>query len=60
MLCLCCTLFLVFTFNTQDDPSLNLLVIGVAVFGLLALTHFTGLIYKMYLDSCILESENVL
>ena len=52
MLCLRCTLFLVFAFNTRADPSLNLLVVGTAVTGLLTLTHFTGLIYK----SCILIS----
>ena len=51
MLCLRCTLLLVFAFNTRADPSLNLLVIGTAVTGLLTLTHFTGLIYqKLYLD----------
>ena len=51
MLCLRCTLLLVFAFNTRADPSLNLLVIGTAVIGLLTLTHFTGLIYKKwYLD----------
>ena len=46
-----CTMLLVFAFNTHADPSLNLLVIGTAVIGLLTLTHFTGLMYKMlYLD----------
>ena len=39
MLCLCCALFLVFAFNTEDDPSLNLLAIGAVVIGLLTLTH---------------------
>ena len=52
MLCLRCTLLLVFAFNTRADPSLNLLVIVTAVIGLLTLTHFTGLIYK----SCTLIS----
>ena len=48
-----------FAFNTQDDPSLNLLVIGAVVTGLLTLTHFTGLIYKKtYLD--ILEIPYIL
>ena len=52
MLCLRCTLLLVFAFNTHADPSLNLLVIVTAVIGLLTLTHFTGLIYKrLYLDT---------
>ena len=59
MLCLRCTLLLVFAFNTHADPSLNLLVIGTAVIGLLTLTHFTGLIYKkLYLD--ILEISFIL
>ena len=59
MLCLRCTLLLVFAFNTHADPSLNLLVIGTAVIGLLTLTHFTGLIYKkMYLE--ILEISFIL
>ena len=59
MLSLRCALFLVFAFNTQDDPSLNLLAIGTVVIGLLTLTHFTGLIYKrMYLD--ILEISYIL
>jgi len=59
MLSLRCALFLVFAFNTQDDPSLNLLVIGAVVIGLLTLTHFTGLIYKrMFLD--ILEISYIL
>ena len=59
MLCLRCTLLLVFAFNTHADPSLNLLVIGTAVTGLLTLTHFTGLIYKkLYLD--ILEISFIL
>ena len=59
MLCLRCTLFLVFAFNTQADPSINLLAIGAVVIGLLTLTHFTGLIYKkMYLD--ILEISHIL
>ena len=59
MLCLRCALFLVFAFNTQADPSLNLLTIGAVVIGLLTLTHFTGLIYKkMYLD--ILEISFIL
>jgi len=31
MLCLRCALFLVFAFNTQDDPSLNLLANGAVV-----------------------------
>ena len=51
MLCLRCTLLLVFAFNTHADPSLNLMVVGTAVIGLLTLTHFTGLMYKkLYLD----------
>ena len=51
MLCLRCTLLLVFAFNTRADPSLNLLVIVTAVIGLLTITHFTGFIYKkLYLD----------
>ena len=59
MLCLRCALLLVFAFNTQDYPSLNLLVIGAVVIGLLTLTHSTGLIYKrMYLD--ILEISYIL
>ena len=59
MLCLRCALFLVFAFNIQADPSLNLLAIGAVVIGLLTLTHFTGLIYKkMYLD--ILEISFIL
>ena len=59
MLCLRCTLLLVFAFNTHADPSLNLLVIGTAVIGLLTLTHFTGVIYKkLYLD--ILEISFIL
>ena len=59
MLCLRCTLLLVFAFNTRADPSLNLLVIVTAVIGLLTLTHFTGLIYiKLYLD--ILEISFIL
>ena len=48
-----------FAFNTQADPSLNLLAIGTVVIGLLTLTHFTGFIYKkLYLD--ILEISFVL
>ena len=59
MLCLRSTLFFVFAFNTQADPSLNLLAIGAVVIGLLTLTHFTGLMYKkMYLD--ILEISFIL
>ena len=59
MLFLRSALFLVFAFNTQADPSINLLSIGVVVIGLLTLTHFTGLIYKkMYLD--ILEISFIL
>ena len=59
MLCLRCTMLLVFAFNTHADPSLNLLVIGTAVIGLLTLTHFTGFIYKkLYLD--ILEISFIL
>ena len=59
MLCLRCALFLVFAFNTQADPSLNLLAIGAVVVGLLTVTHFTGLIYKkMYPD--ILEISFIL
>ena len=59
LLCLRCALLLVFAFNTQADPSLNLLVIGTAVIGLLTLTHFTGLVYKkLYLD--ILEISFIL
>ena len=59
MLCLRCTLLLVFAFNTRADPSLNLLVIVTAVIGLLTLTHFTGFIYKkLYLD--ILEISFIL
>ena len=59
MLCLRCALFLVFAFNTQADPSLNLLAIGAVVVGVLTVTHFTGLIYKkMYLD--ILEISFIL
>jgi len=51
LVCLRCVLLLVFAFNTQADPSLNLLVIGTVVIGLLTLTHFTGFIYKkLYLD----------
>ena len=59
MLCLRCTLLLVFASNTHADPSLNLLVIVTAVIGLLTLTHFTGLMYKkLYLD--ILEISFIL
>ena len=59
MLCLRCTLLLVFAFNTRADPSLNLLVIVTAVIGLLTITHFTGFIYKkLYLD--ILEISFIL
>jgi len=38
MLCLRRALFLVFAFNTQADPSINLLAIGAVVIGLLTLT----------------------
>jgi len=59
LVCLRCALLLVFAFNTQADPSLNLLVIGTVVIGLLILTHFTGLLHKMlYLD--ILEISFIL
>jgi len=59
LLCLHCALLLVFAFNTQADPSINFLVIGTVVIGLLTLTHFTGLIYKrMFLD--ILEISYIL
>jgi len=59
LLCLRCALLLVFAFNTQADPSLNLLVIETVVIGLLTLIHFTGLIYKrLYLD--ILEISFIL
>ena len=59
MLCLRCTLSLVFAFNSQADPSINLLAIGAVVIGLLTLTNFTGLIYKRtYLD--ILEISFIL
>ena len=59
LLCLRCVLLLVFAFNTQADPSLNLMAIGIVVIGLLTLTHFTGFIYKkLYLD--ILEISFIL
>ena len=59
MLCLRCILFLVFAFNVEANPSLNLLAIEVVVIGLLTLIHFVGLIYKkLYLD--IIEASFIL
>ena len=48
-----------FAFNTQVDPSLNLLAIRTVVTALLTLTHLTGL---MYITFCldILEISFVL
>ena len=46
MLCLRCALFLVFAFNTQADPSLNLLAISSVAFGLTVVKQYTGVVYK--------------
>ena len=50
-----------FASNTHADPSLNLLVVGTAVIGLLTLTHFTGLMYKkLYLDISFIVNLGIL
>ena len=46
MLCLRCALFLVFAFNTQADPSLNLLAISSVALGLTVVKQYTGVVYK--------------
>ena len=59
LLCLRCALFLVFAFNIQADPSLNLLAISSVAFGLTLLTRFTGTVYKkLHID--ILEASFIL
>ena len=59
MLCLRCALFLVFAFNTQADPSINLLAISSAAFGLTLVTRYTGAVYsKLHVD--ILEASFIL
>ena len=59
LLCLRCVLFLVFAFNIQADPSLNLLAISSAAFGLILVTRYTGAVYKkLYVD--ILEASFIL
>ena len=59
LLCLRCALFLVFAFNIQADPSLNLLAISSVTFGLTLLTRFTGTVYaKLHID--ILEASFIL
>ena len=51
MLFLRSALFLVFAFNTQADPSLNLLAISSVVFGLIVVKQYTGVVYmKLYVD----------
>ena len=47
LLCLRCVLLLVFAFNTQADPSLNLLAISSVAFGLILITRYTGAVYRM-------------
>jgi len=59
LLCLRCALFLVFAFNTEADPSINLLAISSVAFGLTVLTRYTGAVYrKLYVD--LLETSFVL
>ena len=59
LLCLRCALFLVFVFNTQADPSINLLSITSAAFRPILVTHYTGAVYrKLHVD--ILEASFVL
>ena len=59
MLCLRCALFLVFAFNTQADPSLNLLAISSVAFGLTVVKQYTGAVYKkLYVD--VLEVSFIL
>jgi len=59
LLCLRCALFLVFAFNTQADPSLNLLAISSVAFGLMLVTRYTGTVYKnLHVD--ILEASFIL
>jgi len=41
-----CTLLLVFAFNTQADPSLNLLAISLVALGLMLMTQYTGPVYR--------------
>jgi len=56
LLYLRCALLLVFAFNTQADPSLNLLAISSVAFGLMLMTRYTGAVYrKLYVD--ILEAS---
>jgi len=51
-----CALLLVFAFNTQADPSVNLLAISSVAFGLMLMTRYTGAVYrKLYVD--ILEAS---
>ena len=51
MLCLRSALFLVFAFNTQADPSLNLLAISSVALGLTVVKQYTGAVYKkLYVD----------
>ena len=56
LLCLRCALLHVFAFNTQADPSLNLLAISSVAFGQVLMTRYTGAVYrKLYVD--ILEAS---
>jgi len=59
LLCLRCALFLVFAFNTEADPSINLLAISSVAFGLTLMTCYTGAVYsKLHVD--ILEASFIL
>jgi len=50
---------LVFAFNTQADPSINLLAISSVAFGLTRVTCYTGAVYsKLHVD--ILEASFIL
>ena len=49
LLLLRCALYLVFSFNTLGDPSVNLLAITTSVIGLAILMRFTGSVYCLFL-----------
>jgi len=46
LLCLHCALLLVFAFNTQADPSINLLAISSVALGLMLMTRYTAAVYR--------------
>ena len=56
LLCLRCVLSLVFAYNAQADPSINLLAISSVAFGLVVVTRYTGAVYrKLHVD--VLETS---